>query len=87
MPTTRSAEKRLRQQQRRYERNRAQRSRLKTAIKQVLAAEDADAATEAYRRTAAMLDRFANRRIIHPNRAVRKKSQLARHVQAVGGTP
>lgn len=77
----------MRQQQRRYERHRAQRSRLKTAIKRVLAAEDGETATDAYRRTAALLDRLASRRVIHPNRAIRKKSQLARHVQAVGGTP
>jgi small subunit ribosomal protein S20 len=79
-----SAEKRHRQSQKRYELNRAQRSRMKTAIKKVLVAQDATSADAAYREVSAMLDRLANRRVIHPNKAARKKSQLARHVATVG---
>jgi small subunit ribosomal protein S20 len=77
---TPSAEKRIRQQRKRYEHNRAQRSRLKTALKKVLAASDAETARAAYREVAALLDRLATRRIIHPNKAARKKSQLARYI-------
>jgi small subunit ribosomal protein S20 len=79
-----SAEKRIRQAQKRYEHNRAQRSRMKTAIKKVLGAPDATAADAAYREVSAMLDRMASRRVIHPNKAARKKSQLARHVAGLG---
>jgi small subunit ribosomal protein S20 len=79
-----SAEKRHRQAQKRYELNRAQRSRMKTAIKKVLVAQDATSADTAYREVSAMLDRLATRRVIHPNKAARKKSQLARHVASVG---
>jgi small subunit ribosomal protein S20 len=77
---TASAEKRIRQERKRYEHNRAQRSRLKTALKKVLAATDRESANAAYRDVAALLDRLATRRIIHPNKAARKKSQLARYV-------
>jgi small subunit ribosomal protein S20 len=77
---TPSAEKRIRQERKRYEHNRAQRSRLKTALKKVLGASDAETASAAYREVAALLDRLATRRIIHPNKAARKKSQLARFV-------
>lgn len=87
MANTRSAEKRARQQRKRYEQNRAQRSRLKTSIKKVQEAADATGALAAYREAAALLDRFATRRLIHPNKAARKKSQLARRVQSLGGTP
>lgn len=80
MANTKSAEKRARQQAARQFRNRVQRSRLKTAIKKVLNATDGERAAEAYRETAAMLDRFATRRLIHPNKAARKKSQLAKVV-------
>jgi small subunit ribosomal protein S20 len=79
-----SAEKRIRQSQKRYEQNRAQRSRMKTAIKKVLGAQDATSADSAFREVSAMLDRFASRRMIHPNKAARKKSQLARHVAKLG---
>lgn len=80
MANTASAEKRIRQAQKRYEHNRAQRSRMKTGIKKVLGASDATSADAAYREVAAMLDRLASRRVIHPNKAARKKSQLARHI-------
>jgi small subunit ribosomal protein S20 len=82
-----SAEKRNRQNYRRAERNRHQRSRLKTAIKNVVQAQDGETATEAFRRASALLDRFGTRRLVHPNKAARKKSQLARIVTEKGGTP
>jgi small subunit ribosomal protein S20 len=78
-----SAEKRNRQAQKRYEHNRAQRSRMKTAIKRVLGASDASSADTALREVSALLDRLASRRLIHPNKAARKKSQLARHVSSL----
>lgn len=87
MANSRSAEKRIRQAEKRRLHNRAQRSRLKTAIKKVLAATDPEQAVAAYRETAAMLDRYATRRLIHPNKAARKKSQLAKKVLALGGQP
>jgi small subunit ribosomal protein S20 len=84
LPNTRTAEKRARQEIRRSARNRAQRSRLKTAIKRVLQAESPVEAQAALKESAALLDRFASRRLIHPNKAARKKSQLARHVNGLG---
>jgi small subunit ribosomal protein S20 len=87
LANSKSAEKRFRQEEKRRLENRAQRSRLKTSIKKVTAATDAETALAAYRETAAILDRFATRRLIHPNKAARKKSQLARQVAALGGQP
>ena len=81
MANTRSAEKRNRQDQKRNEHNRSQRSRLRSAIKKVASETDAIQAGESYKETAAMLDRLASRRIIHPNKAARKKSQLAKQVK------
>ena len=85
MANTKSAEKRIRQEHKRRLHNRAQRSRMKTAIKKVLSAQDAETARAAFVETAAMLDRFATRRLIHPNKAARKKSQLAHHIARLGG--
>ncbi|MBR9989761.1 MAG: 30S ribosomal protein S20 [Gemmatimonadetes bacterium] len=84
MANTPSAEKRIRQAQKRADTNRSHRSRMKTAIKRVMGAQDSGAAESAYREVSALLDRMASRRIIHPNKAARKKSQLARHVAALG---
>lgn len=85
MANTSSAEKRIRQAQKRAENNRSHRSQMKTAIKKVMGASDADTASAAYRDVSALLDRMASRRIIHPNKAARKKSQLARHVSGIAG--
>lgn len=85
MANTPSAEKRIRQAHKRTENNRSHRSRMKTAIKRVMGAQDAGAAESAYREVSALLDRMASRRIIHPNKAARKKSQLARHVSTLAG--
>lgn len=87
MPNIKGSEKRMRQQRTREARNRAQRSRMRTAIKRVMNATDAGEATDAYRETVAILDRYASRRLIHPNKAARKKSQLARKVAELGGQP
>lgn len=86
MANSKSAKKRVRQSRRRQERNRHQRSRLKTAIKDVHDAEDGDAATEAFRNASALLDRFSRRNLLHPNKAARKKSQLAKVVKEKGGS-
>lgn len=84
MPNTKSAEKRVRQEQRRTAQNRAQRSKLKTSLKKVIQATDATEAAAAQKEAAALLDRLATRRLIHPNKAARKKSQLAHYVQRLG---
>lgn len=86
MANSKSATKRIRQSARAFERNRTQRSRLKTALKRVMTAEDGDTATQAYREASALLDRFATRNLLHRNKAARKKSQLAKIVTERGGT-
>lgn len=80
MANTKSAEKRIRQERKRRQHNRAQRSQLRTAIKSVLGANDEESARAALKETEALLDRFATRNLVHRNKARRKKSQLARHV-------
>jgi len=84
LANTRSAEKRNRQDVKRRDQNRTQRSRLKTAIKKVSSETDKAKAEAEYRETAALLDRLATRRLIHPNKAARKKSQLAKAIKKLG---
>jgi small subunit ribosomal protein S20 len=78
LANTSSAEKRIRQERKRTLHNRAQRSRLKTALKKASSTSNTAEAQEALKEVSALLDRLATRRIIHPNKAARKKSQLAR---------
>jgi small subunit ribosomal protein S20 len=86
MPHTHSAEKRLRQTERRRTRNRA---RLKVIKKDLRAFDDAaksgNAADlqKAYNVAVGHLDKAAAKRTIHPNKAARKKSQLAKQLHAM----
>ena len=74
----------MRQDRKRNAQNKTQRSRMKTAIKKVTSETDQQKAEVEFRETAAMLDRLASRRLIHPNKAARKKSQLAKAVKNLG---
>lgn len=74
MPRIRSAKKKMRQARARAERNRAQRSAIKTAVKKARA-NPSEATLQA---ATAALDRGARKRLIHPNAAARKKSRLAK---------
>jgi small subunit ribosomal protein S20 len=81
MPHTRSAKKRMRQNVKRRLRRKAAIRAIKTQIKKVerLAgtAGDLEALRQETRLAIKHLDKAGQRRIIHPNLAARKKSQLA----------
>ena len=85
MANTPSSQKRVRQERRRRLHNRAQRSRIKSAVKRVMTATDAESGTAALVEAYQLLDRMATRRLIHRNKAARKKSQLARHIARIAG--
>lgn len=85
MPHTKSAKKSLRQDQKRRDRNRAVKKGLKTELKKFLTAlkvGNADLAKTEFVACVKKLDKAAARRVIHPNAAARKKSQLARQLTA-----
>jgi small subunit ribosomal protein S20 len=81
MPHTRSAEKRQRQNEKRRLRNRAAKKAIKGQIKKVLDAVkngNPDSVKTEFRAAVRQLDKAAAKRVVHPNLAARKKSQLAR---------
>jgi len=83
VPHSSSAKKRMRQATRRYERNRAVRSALRTAIKRVRTA-PSEAAEAAYRSAVQLLDRAARKGLIHKNAAARGKRRLRKAVGKAG---
>lgn len=85
MPRIKSAKKALRQSRSHNERNRAQRSTLRTALKRVRAAATTDQAATAYRSAVRLLDRAARKGLIHRNHAARQKSRLAAVVAKLKG--
>jgi small subunit ribosomal protein S20 len=89
MPHTKSAKKNLRKSEKRRVRNRAIKRTLKTHIKRFLAALEGppEALQQEYNLAAKKLDKAAAKRVIHPNLAARKKSQLARAMHQKVGAP
>ena len=86
MANSNQARKRARQASRRRILNYAQRSLLRTRIRQLLSAlkeKDKDAAQSAYQRAVPVIDRMARKNIIHRNAAARYKSRLNKRVQAL----
>lgn len=78
MPNIKAAIKWARQSEKRRVRNLSTKTRLKTFYKKALAAAgDANVA----RTVESAFDKAASKGIIHPNKAARKKSRLARALQ------
>jgi small subunit ribosomal protein S20 len=85
MPHTKSAKKHQRQSEKRRLANRGVKKAIKTQIKRFLEAAtegNAEKVRAEYNLAAKKLDKAAAKRVIHPNLAARKKSQLARQLNA-----
>jgi small subunit ribosomal protein S20 len=85
MPHTKSAKKRLRQNEKRRERNRAAKKAVKTQIKKLMGVAKKGTVQELqeeYNLAAKKLDKAAAKRVVHPNLAARKKSQLSKLLQS-----
>jgi small subunit ribosomal protein S20 len=81
-----SAKKRAKQAVVRNNRNASQRSMLRTAVKKVLKAldaNDAEGAKSAFQTAQPILDRFSARGLIHKNKAARHKSRLTARIKAL----
>lgn len=86
MANSPQARKRARQNTKRRIHNASLRSMVRTYIKKVLAAiasKDYDAATTAYQQAVPVIDRMADKGIIHKNKAARHKSRLNKAVKAL----
>jgi len=86
LPNTRSAKKRLRQNEKRRLRNRWFRGRAKTFIKkarQAMAAGDLEQARYYTQLAIKALDKAAAKGILHPNNVARRKSRLVRRLNAL----
>ncbi len=74
-----SAKKRARQSEVARKQNASQRSMLRTQLKKVVTAiqnKDKDAASAAYQVAVPVIDRMADKGLIHKNKAARHKSRL-----------
>jgi small subunit ribosomal protein S20 len=81
MPHTSSAKKAMRQDAKRRDRNKSVKKAIKTQLKKfttVLEEGTAEQKQAEFVAAVKKLDKAAARRVIHPNAAARKKSQLAK---------
>ena len=83
MPNIKAAEKWVRQSEKRTQRNLDVKTRLKTIFKKAAASGDA----QAVQGVEAQFDKAAQKGIIHPNKAARKKSRLAKAAAKAGTAP
>ena len=86
MANIKSQIKRNRQNEKRHERNKAVRSKVKTArrrFREAIEAGDRDAAETAFQEASRDLDKAATKGVIHRNSAANKKSRMAKKLQAL----
>jgi len=87
MANTASARKRIRQTEKRNERNKARKSRVRTFVRKVeeaLAGGDKSAAQAAFRAAQPELQRAVTKGVMHANTVSRKISRLSARVKALG---
>jgi ribosomal protein S20 len=87
MANHKSAEKRVRQNAKRKEINRANRGKLRTQIKKLrsaIAHQDKPQSGDLLSPTVSLIDKAVNKGIIHKNTAARYKSRLTKHVAEIG---
>ena len=86
MANTDSARKRSRQAEKQRRHNASLRSTLRSALKDVnkaISAGNKDVAKQALSRSSGIVDRIADKKIIHKNKAARHKSRLAAAIKAM----
>ena len=86
MANSSQAAKRARQAEKRRVRNASQRATMRTHIKRVAKAisrRDKEAAQAAYKEAVPVIDRMADKGIVHKTKAARHKSHLNAHIRAL----
>lgn len=86
MANSPQAKKRARQADKRRKHNASQRSEVRTSIKKIIAAieaKDKEAAKAAYDIGIPIIDKMADKGIIHKNKAARHKSRLSAQIKAL----
>lgn len=86
MANSAQARKRARQADKQRAHNASLRSTLRTAVKRVrqaIEAGDKSAAQAVFQQSVAVLDRIADKKIVHKNKASRTKSRLSAQIKAL----
>ncbi len=84
MPNHKSCAKRMKTSEAERARNRAFRSKLRQAIKDLRAETNPEAAAKKMKSAMSIIDKAAGSGLIHNRTAARNKSRLAQHVSTLG---
>jgi small subunit ribosomal protein S20 len=87
MAQHKSAKKRIRSTSRRTHRNDTRESQMKTLIKNVRVEKDKAKAEAALKKAVSLLDKLAQKRSIHPNKAANQKAKLTKFVNKLKTAP
>jgi len=82
LPNIKSAEKRMRQNERQRAHNKPIATRMKSAVKKATAALKTESAVAAVSQAFRHIDKAASAGVIHSNAAARRKSRLAKKLNA-----
>ncbi len=82
MPNNKQQTKRLKNDEVKRQRNKADKSRMRSAVRGVLEAESKDAAVAATPQAMKFIDKAAKKNIIHEKAAARMKARMANHTSA-----
>ena len=77
---TKSVKKRQRKEIANYDRNQQYKSKMRSAIKKVLASTEKTEAEMLLREAVSVIDSLESKKILHKNTAARRKSALTNHV-------
>lgn len=83
MANSKSAQKRIRSSQKKYERNRYQLKTARTFIKKLRSTKKKKEAEELFPKVSSMIDKLAKKNIIHKNNAAHRKAKLAKYVNSL----
>jgi small subunit ribosomal protein S20 len=78
-----SALKRIKTSWKQNRRNVSYKSEMKSSIKNLLSIKDKETVQVELKKTYALLDKLAAKKIIHKNKAANKKSQLTRYANSI----
>ena len=84
MANHKSAQKRVRSDEKKRDRNRYQHKTTRNAVRDLRESSDSKEATEMLPKVSSMLDKLAKNNIIHKNKAANLKSSLSAHVSKLG---
>ncbi len=80
---TKSVKKKQRQETSNYKRNQEYKSKMKSAISNVLKSKSKDEAETLYRKAISIIDGLESKNIVHRNTAARRKSALTKYLNSL----